>query len=212
MSVILLLALAVLFVSSFLLVKNIIYDKTEKYAEATLNAFIDMLLTETFESGTPLGEDTSEIPLRIGDYICQLYDVVFAYLFLPLEEPGTIRYLCVAQNDRFDAQNPEDRYAGKVTEYTLTDDEWAVWHGEKAGSHSITKSKSGHEMSTMTRITDVEGRIVMAGIDISYEGTRTEVIRVFSWLAVIILLVIVAVGLLVYTVIRRNVSLPHLTV
>ena len=207
-SLICLLALAILFVASFLLVQNIISDKTEKYAEATLSAYSDLICKEIQEAGLPIRTENAEIFLEIGNDICRWYDVDFAYLFYPLEDTGNIRYICVSQNERFDEINPTDRYVGKVTEYTLTDEEWAVWHGERAASHSITESKSGHEISTMLRVQDAEGNYIMAGVDISYEEMRGEIIRLFAILALIIILVIIGINALVFFVIRRQVSRP----
>lgn len=204
----LLAAQLVLFAISFLLVQHIISDDAKKDNEAMVAIFADMVLSTAQEKNVPVDENLAESILPLGNGICRLNNMDFAYLFVPQKEPGKIRYICVSQNSRVDEINPDDRYIGKVTEYTLTGDEAAVWNGEKEVSHSVTVSRMGHEISTMIRITDPYGNLIMAGVDQSYEEMYRRIIRGFSILAATSIIVNCLIFLFVYIVLKKRVSVP----
>lgn len=207
-SAILIIALAVLFTASYQMVQNTIYNKTKSYSKSVVKSYSDLLLEESEKQSLPLNESFSPSIIEIGDKMCRWYDIDFAYLFIPDIKTGKIKYISVSQNKRFNKINPTDRYVGKVTEYSLTNEEVEVWKGKRTISNSVTQSKSGHEISTMIRIKDKYGNWVMAGVDQSYEGVNAEIRRLFSILAIVIILVILGVYFLVYIVIKRKVSKP----
>lgn len=206
---ILLVALAILFVASYFLVDNIITNNVKSTNEAMLKAYSDMVLDESLLSGVPItDENFAEEILQRGSYICELYEIDFAYLMIPNIESGKIKYLCVAQNKKFDEVNPNDKYIGKIASYSLTEDEKDVWHGKRKVSHSITEAKYNHEISTMMLIHDSFGHKVMAGVDHSYEDVHEKILKIFFILAIIIICVIIGIYLFVYLVIKRNISKP----
>ena len=207
-SAILIIALAVLFVASFWLVQRVVYNKTRSYARAVATVYIDLITYESDRQNKPISTDNAEMILQHGDYICKWYDVDFAYVFIPDTQTGKIKYLCVSQNEKFNKINPDDKYIGKIADYTLTKEELEVWCGNRLFSHSVTKSKTGHELSTMIRIKDRFGNKIMAGVDQSYKDVYLEIIGIFSILALIIILVILGVYFTVYMVIKRLVSKP----
>lgn len=201
-------ALLILFTASFWLVYDIIKDKTEEQNKSMVTAYSDMIMDEATAANASIDENLAERFLTAGEYICQIYDMDFAYLFVPDIESGKIKYICVSQNERFNIINPDDKYIGKVTEYKLTDDERAVWEGRKSLSNSITQSKTGYEISTMVRIKDLNGNIVMAGVDKSYENVRSEIVKLFLIIAITIIIVTCGLYFSVYYVIKRRVSAP----
>ena len=97
-SAILVIALAILFVSSYLLVQNIIYSKAKSYANAVLTVYTDLITQDVEKLNIPINEQYSDLFLKHGDYICKWYNVDFAYLFVPDVETGKIRYICVTFN------------------------------------------------------------------------------------------------------------------
>lgn len=207
-SVILIIALSVLFAASFFLVRDIISDNLKEQNEAMVTVYSDMVIEEAFsKNAAAFDENLAENILARGDYICRLFKIDFAYLFVPLE-PGKIQYVCVSQNKKFDSINPDDKYINKIDDYTLTRDERAVWNGEKDISTSITQSKTGYEVSTMIRIQDPSGNYYMAGVDQSYNGMKREIGVLLSIITLTILLVIGLVNLCVYLIMRRSVSAP----
>ncbi len=207
-SAILIIALAVLFVASYQMVQNTIYKKTKSYSKSVVKAYADLLIEESEKQSLPLDESFSPTIIEIGDKMCRWYDIDFAYLFIPNIKTGKIKYISVSQNKRFNKSNPTDRYVGKVSDYSLTDEEIEVWKGKRTISNSVTQSKSGHEISTMIRIKDKYGNWVMAGVDQSYEGVNAEIRKLFSILAIVIILVTLGVYFLVFIVIKRKVSKP----
>ncbi|MBQ0083226.1 MAG: SpoIIE family protein phosphatase [Clostridiales bacterium] len=175
--------------------------------EIMVNAYADTVLEEAAKYNAPLNESFAQNIWERGNYICELYHIDFAYILLPLEK-GKIKYICVSQNSKFNEINPTDKYIGKISEYTLTADEQAVWQGEKEISHSVTAAKVSHEISTMKRVTDPQGNAVIVGVDQSYEDVHESVINFFFMLAGMILIVSVAIYLFLYLVIRQRVSKP----
>lgn len=205
---ILCIAQVILFAASYLFVeKNTESDARERNEEmATI--YRDLILAKLSSENVPADEEFTKEALSIGDYVCGFQYIDFAYMFVPDPETGTIRYLCVSQKEAFNEQNPYDRFIGKIAEYRLTEDETAVWNGEKEMSHSITRSQAGHEISTMMRITDPFGNPVMVGVDQSYESVRHEVNRTFSLIALVTFLINCFIYALVYFVIKRRISEP----
>lgn len=197
-----------LFAISYLLVQRSISDDVKEDNEAMVTVFANMVTSEALEKNAPIDENLAQSILPLGNYICSLQNIEFAYLFIPRSEPGIIQYICVSQNSKVDEINPYDRYIGKVSSYMLTEDERAVWNGEKKVSHSITVSRIGHEVSTMVRITDPYGNPVMVGVDQSYEGMNREVIRSFSFLAAATILVNGLIYVFVYFAMKKRVSVP----
>lgn len=201
-------AQVLIFAVSYLLIQRTLSDDAKEDNTALVTVYADMVTGEAAAQNVPIDENLAERLLSLGDFVCELKNTEFAYLFVPLPEPGRIRYICVSQNRRVDEINPYDRYIGKVTSYEMTEDELAVWNGEKEISHSITVSKLGHEISTMKRITDPYGNHVMAGVDQSYEDMNRRVMRSFSILAFATLLANAAVYFFVYLLMKKRVSVP----
>ncbi len=207
-STVLIIAALILFVASAWIVQHIIYNKSKSYSKSILSSYSDLIVNEFDALDIPIDEAHSDRILDIGDKMCRWYEVDFAYLLVPNDNGKGIRYVCVSQNKKFDKINPDDRYVGKKTDYVLTKDELEVWKGQREFSNSITKSKKDYEISTMTKISDEYGNTVLAGIDQSYNDVVKEIIKLFSMLAFIIVLVVLGVYLLVYVVIKRRVSKP----
>lgn len=205
---ILFIALAVLFATSYLIVQSVISDKTIEENQSIVRAFADMIAEDIGDEKSAFDESVVYEFLSDGKYICELYGIDFAYAFVPNFENDKIKYLCVAQNQRFDVINPDDDYIEKVMDYTLTDDEKAVWDGKLPISNSVTKSKTGHEISTMVKLEDSYGNKIMVGVDQSYEDVNKEIINLFLILAFIILLVVFGIYAAVYFVIKLRVSKP----
>lgn len=199
-------ALAALFAASYLLVQNIVSGNTKDLNRSVLRSFAEMV-KEDAAGRSEMDRLLIEDILADGEYLCERYNIDFAYMFRPADEPGKITYVCVAQNERFDDINPDDKYIGKVTGYVLTADEDAVWRGEKEVSDSITRSKTGHEVSTMIRL-EICGKTYMAGIDQSYEGQYRKIVSHFLLLAGAIILVTAGIYLSVYLIIKKRVSKP----
>ncbi|MCQ2401463.1 MAG: SpoIIE family protein phosphatase [Lachnospiraceae bacterium] len=206
--IVLLVSQFLLFAISYLLLQHIVSDNAKNNNEAMVTIFADMVLSEAFEKNVPIDENFAANILSLGNYICRLNNIEFAYLFVPEQEAGKIKYICVSQNSKVDEINPHDRYIGKVTSYTLTADERAVWNGEKEISHSVTVSKIGHEISTMVRITDPYGHPMMAGVDQSYEEMNRRVIRGFSILAVTTVLANCLIFFFISIVMEKRISVP----
>lgn len=207
-SAILLVALAVLFIAAYLIVQRIVSSKTRSYNEAALRLYADMISDVSEECGAPVNDDFAETVHATGEYVCDVFQIDFAYLFTPDYGPGKIRYLCVSQSDYYNTVNPTDKYFGKVTEYTLTSDEREVWNGTKKISHSKTVSKHDHELSTMLRFEDKYGNVFMAGVDQSYGAINREIEKLFLTFATIILFVLLITQILIYIVIKKRVSKP----
>ncbi|MBQ0083437.1 MAG: SpoIIE family protein phosphatase [Clostridiales bacterium] len=207
-SAIFLVALTVLCVSFYFLVDTIVMNNARSNNESMVKAYADMVLEEAEHYDSPIDENFAEKIWERGNYACEIFKIDFAYLLVPLEDSGKIKYICVSQNERFDELNPSDKYIGKIYEYNLTDDEWAVWRGEKDISHSVTTAKYTYEITTMTLIKDKSGNKIIAGVDQSYEGASKESLNIFIMMAVIIVLVVIGVYVLVYVVIKRRVSNP----
>lgn len=207
-SIILLIAMVVLFVTSYLLVQYIVMENARTQNKAMLTIYADRVEEVAFMYQIRIDESSYEILISEGNYISELYNIEYAYLFVPDIDAGTIKYVCFSQSGQVDEMDEEKRLVGRVVEYELTDEEKAVWLGEQEISNSVTKSRTGREISTMTRIEDPYGNFVMAGVDQSYEEVTREIRKLFSVLALVIIVVAAAGYLMVYYVIRRKITEP----
>lgn len=206
---ILLVALAILFVSTYFFVRNIILSKTKTYNEVALRTFTDMIFEAANEENHAIDQDFALRIHEIGEYVCETFDIDFAYLMTPeFTVKEKVKYLCVAQSSYYNEINPDDKYINEIRFYTLSPEEQKAWNGEIKYSHHVTESSRDHELSTMTRIMDNEGNVYLAGVDQSNGALMNQIWHVFIKLAIIIIIVLVGIYLLVYFIITKRVSKP----
>ena len=88
--IVLFVAIIILFIASFFLLNNIVYDKTTTYAQAILTAFSDTVMYDAYNAGVPLDVDFADTILFRSDYVCDWYDIDFAYMYVIDPEKGTV--------------------------------------------------------------------------------------------------------------------------
>ena len=207
-SLLLLIAAALLFLGAFQTVSGIVKKENQRYAQAVLGVYADLLADQSEQKGIPIDPAHTDDIIRYGEYFCEWYNVDCAYVYVPDPEAGTVTYLGASFQDYQVPNAPEDHMVGRTVAYTLTPGELAVWNNEALFAQFETKSEYGHEISTAMRVTDAFGNAAIAGVDIAYAGVMNKIIRSFLLLALVILAVIAGVYVAAYRFIQEKVSRP----
>ncbi|MBQ0099625.1 MAG: SpoIIE family protein phosphatase [Firmicutes bacterium] len=203
-SIILAIALILLFFGSLHTVSDLLLRKEEKYSQAVVTIFSDYV-TDEFNKA----EDKSEEKLKsiinfTGKYLCDWYSIGYAYFFSPDIENNKITYLTIS------SKKGEDIELG-TEDYVLSEGELKVWNGEQPFATLETNNIFGHEISTVIRcdiVLNGETRHYFADVDVPYSQVYSNIAKSFIILGVLILITLVGVYVAVFMLIRRKVSLP----
>lgn len=206
-SLILLLAFAILFTVGFVTVYRSVTERYASYSKAIVNVYADLILYRDGNTD-PLDTEHTEPAISYGNYVCQWYNIDYAYLYVPDVEAGTVTYVCASKNERLGDENFPDHLIGVTHEYVLSPGELEVWNGERDSMLTEQNNANGHELSTIIRITDFVGNNLIAGVDISYDVVYRNVMTSFTILAAVIFAVMLGVYFFVFFLIRKKVSRP----
>lgn len=205
---VLLLATVILFVVSFFLINDIISDKTQSYSEAIVTVYSDTVAFDAHNAGVPIDRDfLEEIRFR-GDYICRWYEIDFAYIYTIDTATGKLHY--IAASGRTDEQKAQawDSLIGDVRYRDIHPEELAVWNGEQIFGHYTVNNEYGNELCTVLAVEDDFGNRVLAAVDMSVERVSWQVAKTFLITAAFIAVIIIAVDVVVYLILRKRVSDP----
>lgn len=207
LSIMLAVALAILLVGAFLFVSNNVHRETEKYAQAIVGVYGDLAVYNAEREGVPINSESSEILQFYSEYICRWYNIDYAYIYQPDVENGTVSYIALARDS--EKYDPLDTgYIGTKMQYTLKKEEAEVLSGKRYIAHIITSNEVGLEISSIIRIEDTYGNVALVGIDTPYSDVYRQIIRSFSLVALIMLIVVVSIYFAGYIIINRLVSKP----
>ena len=202
-------AVILLFTASFLIVRNVISVKNDSYSHAIVTAFTDLVLYDAQENGVPVDEEHADIIVRRGGYICDWYDVDYAYIYVPDSETGTVRYVAAVQGaDAPEEARIENNLIGYVPERTMTAEEWAVWNGEKLFGQLEFDNQYGHEFGTILRIEDTFGNRMIGAVDMSYDEYYRQTVHFLHLSGAMTILVMIALYAAIYWIIRCHVTVP----
>ena len=205
---ILLSALAVLLAASYFGVSTIIRRKTEKTSEQLVSMYSDIIKGEYETAGMPILPEYPDLALTYGEFMCEWFDIDYAFVLVPYPERGVFQYVCAAYKDPEMEEKYPDHFVGLVKENNYTTEELNLWMGKKQFSHIVTKSLFGHELITETIIEDSYGNRVSVGVDVDNIEIYREINRYFLIIGLALAAVIAAVGISMYFVIRGQVSVP----
>lgn len=207
-SLLLLVAMTILFVGAYHLVSRVISGEYEKYALTILGIYSDLLVEESEKNQEPIDVAHTDNIIRYGEYICDWYGVDYVYLYVPDPENSSVTYIAAAVADGKVENPPEDHLVGRVVKYELMPEELAVWNGEQFVGRITADNSFGYEISTLIRVEDCFGNRAIAGVDISYESVREQILWEFCLLALFITAVLLGVYFAVYLIVRSRVSRP----
>lgn len=206
-SLLLLIAAALLFLGAYHTVSGIVTKENRRYAQAILGVYADLLADESEQNGIPIDLDHTDNIIRYGEYLCEWYSVDSAYVYVPDPAAGTVTYLGASFQDYQVPDAPVDHMIGHTVDYVLTPGELAVWN-ETALFAQLETDRYGREISTVMRVSDAFGNRALAGIDIAYANVTNKILRSFAILALVIAAVTAGVYYAVYRIIRKKVSEP----
>ncbi len=201
-------ALAVLFIGSFLIVYRIVYTQTETLSLATVTVFSDLVIEDAKNKNVPLDTDQADMVLKHGNYFCEWYEIDFAFLYAPDTENDTVTYLALAYNNDREDDTLKDNLIGHTEDYRLSEKELEVWKGKRPYTTVKFRYKGGYEVCTIIRVKDTYGNKYIAGVDKAYSRITNSVISSFSIVAAIIIAVMVGVYFAVFMIMRKYASRP----
>ncbi len=206
-SFVLLVALAILFVVSFLYVMQSTISKNRRYAQAVATIYSDIVAYESGKDGVPVDVEHPQNAIFYGDYACRWYGIDYAYIYVPDIEKNTVTYICFSAKDD-NPKKPNDYLTGYTLKRTISDEELAIINGKKVFGNISQKNQFGHQMTTFIRTEDTFGNVSIAGVSIDYSNMFKQIARVFSIIALIIVVVIIGVNYGVYLIVKKRVSKP----
>ncbi len=200
-------AYLLLFVSSYILVHNIMNEEKDKYSKSILSIYSDLVVDVSNTKGIPITENKDDA-LKYGNYICKWLDVDYVYMYAPDIENNTITYMCVAQKDDNSSHNFKSDYLEKEKKYVLTENELKLWNREELFCKENNDNDYGHEITTEMLVEDRYGNKLISGIDINYKSVYSMILKFVAFAAVTITLVFGAIYCFVYFTIKKLVTKP----
>lgn len=202
-SLILIIAMAVLLIGSFLIAANVVYNNNVHYSRAVLSMFYDLLLYASDEPFPVDMEHTDRIAYY-GKYISTWYLVDFAYVYVPDKETGERTYLSFSASN----EDLEEGMTGHKFVREPRKEELEIWNNETIITSFVGKTEFGRELSTIILLNDTFGNSAIVGVDYSIDAVYAQIFRLYILIALSIILIIVAIDIFVYMVLRKNVSEP----
>ena len=201
----LLAALAVLFIGSFLLVSRVIHNQYRQHDRAIVSIYSDLVVHIADLEDVPVDQEHAELLIYYGSYICSWYNIDYAYMYVPDTENDTITYLAVSYNTEHQL---DSNMVGRTVDRALTPEELAVWNEEEFFGEFRTNDELGHELSTVLLARDEMGNKMLAAVNTNYASVFWKVARIFGLAALGIAAVFVGVYFIITTLVRRRVSQP----
>ena len=211
-SLILIAALVVLLSLAYVVVSTIILRNTEWASEKIVTMYADVVKSESETAGAPITPEYPEISLTYGDFMCKWFDIDYAFVLSPNPEEKEFTYVSISYKDPEKESDFPDHYIGHVTHAEYSQEEIDLWLGKIQFSHIVKNSFYGHELITETIIEDSYGNRVSVGVDVDNNALYREINGYFLIIGLALLLVIAAVNIGMYLVIRRQVSEPAQTI
>ncbi len=210
---VLLVALAVLFTAAFLEARSSVIKETHKFSRAIASIYGDLVIYDTTQKEVAVDESQNELVRFYGDYVCEWYNVDYAYIYVLDIQGDSIHYIGAScDQEKFGDTNFGEKMTGRVVE-DISPEERELWLSEETDvdaqvTYIETENEFGHEFSTIVRCYDCYGNKFLAGIDMDYGDVYLRVFRTFGIIVLILLLVLGAVGVMIYVIVRRRVSKP----
>ncbi len=201
-------ALAVLFIGSFILVYKTVFTQTEALSLATVTVFSDLVTDEAKKLKVSLDTNQADMILKHGDYFCKWYDIDYAFICVPDEKHETVTYIALSHNSDKNYESITGNYIGHTESHKMSKKELEVWNGKRDYASIVFHEKPDHEICTLIRIKDTYGNKYLAGVDKPYSEIYKNVISTFSLIAAVIIAVTVGIYFAVYMIVRKTVAKP----
>ena len=214
----LLLAMAVLFTVAFFIAKNSVVQETRRFSRAIAFVYADLVSYDAAQKEIAVDESQSDVVRFYGDYVCNWYNVDYAYIYVLDVQSDEIHYIGAScDEEKFGKNDFSDEMTGRVVKGQISEEELSVWLDEREATTPVCAyiekdNEYGHELTTVVRGYDCYGNKFLAGVDMDYSDVYWRVFHLFGFIAVIILLVLAAVGGGIYGIVRRRVSRPAQTI
>ena len=214
---VLLFAIAALLVMAFFLARNSVMKETRNFSKAIAYVYADVVSNDAAKQGIAIDESQQDLVSYYGEYVCRWYNVDYAYIYVLDIQEDEIHYIGAScDEEKFDKVEFENEMTGRVVK-GISEEDLAVWNAEGGADNPVyayieTNNDFGHVLTTIVRGYDGEGNKFLAAIDMDYHELYARVFRMFGMIAFIILLVIVAMGVMIYFIVRRRVSKPAQTI
>lgn len=201
--------LAILLITAFCVVTEILSAEERKYSQAVVNFYADLVAYSADEGGYPLDSEHTEKMKFYGNYVSLWYNVDYTYMILPHIEEGTATIIDVSYADPTEEEKRKiNAILGKEIEYDFDRKEIEVYNGKRQCGHTVSKEFSNNEYITFVKTNNKLGEPLLAGIAVSYGEILTRSISAFVLLAIIMLVLTAGIVMAVYYQVLRRVQKP----
>ena len=214
---VLLLAMAALLTMAFFVARNSVMKETRNFSKAIAYVYADVVSNDAAKQEIAIDESQQDLVKYYGEYVCRWYNVDYAYIYVLDIQEDEIHYIGAScDEEKFDKAKFEKEMTGRVVK-GITEEDLSVWNAEGGVNNPVhayieTKNDFGHVLTTIVRGFDGNGNKFLAAVDMDYHELYVRVFHIFGMIALIILLVIVAAGVMIYFIVRRRVSKPAQTI
>lgn len=204
----LIIAMIILLAGSYWAVANAIYRESDEKSEGVLRLYAELLADYSKDNQIPLDEMCVEYAERLGSEICIQCGIDYVYLYVIDEERSARKYYVLTGRENLPYAAIQDLPIGAFVVGDLYPDELAIWNGDLNLARLTSRNAYGHEINTLSRITDCNGNRVIIGVDVSYQEVMSQIIRGFLLLGLAEAFVIVGVAFALYFILKKRVSTP----
>ena len=203
-----LLIFAAVLAGSYFLVSRIVQEDYSRYAKSIVTMYADMIKNEYAEQNEPIDVENYRDAAMIGNYVCQKYDIDYAYIYKPDDHETGIEYISVSNPESTADDSDDDFLNGAFTDYQVTQSEADLLDGKTDFVNLRNNNRYGHEYEMVTTIEDTFGNICLAGVSYSYDAVYKRIIHVFTVIAVIMLSIGILTTIGIYFIIKKYASDP----
>ncbi len=183
------------------------YDTAVLAGASTLASYLCEDELEKVQSDSRLYEKT----LGICDVLTDMYNLNYIYVYVPNINDSTITYQLLWSEDGKDIVSIQEqtRTKGTVVSYQLTDDEMAVWRGEKEYTFKKNWNTFGGVSTCCYPIYNSNDQIVaLSFADASLEHMHWAIIYRTMEIIFVIFVIILMVALIMNYLLKKAISEP----
>lgn len=199
----LLVAYIILFCGAQHFISRMIQTESDHYGNAIAGIYGDLVCYEAEGVHLPVDENFSETADFYAEYMCSWYRVDCLYMYIPDLENNTIKILSAAKKGGL----PSNIYSGKTMDYTLSEEELAVWNEEKPFIN-VKNNLIEEARDSIMVMSDTFGNKFIVGSSVSAEALNKEMINELVIIALGMLLIFGALIVGTYLILYRKLAVP----
>lgn len=202
--VLLLVSVIMILAGAYYVVYTIASEEYDDYASTVAYFLAEYMEEYSVENNVPIDDAHHGDVLKTLLMFRERFNVDYLYVYEITESRDGVHYVALATKDG----SVSEDMSGKTITCDLEPVELDIWDGKLAIANITLDNNYGHEITTLSRFTDIDSNLKIVGVDVSYDDLVQTIISEFLMIAMPTVLILIAFGIGLYLVLRKRVSKP----